>query len=197
MKNKSFSIICMFLLIFSLLVPISSASDTDAGWFDAHSSSLTDYMTVIQEYYKENNLTLYAWVLCDDGYIYTFSNSDFSCYVDVDGLIHGDLSCYLFAFKEDNTSDTSYVMHKELQPHWGMTGASYITKSTFDVLDKNGEVFFQGTPHSLETILATAITKETPVQEIVAIIPTILVVVACFLGLRKALRILVSFLNRS
>ena len=196
MKNKIFSIVCIFLLIFSFFMTSSFAAD-ESGWFDSHSANLTDYMAVIQKYYKDNDLTLYGWLLCDNGYIYTFSKSDFSCFVDSFGLIHGDLSCYLFAFKEDDTSDTSYVMHKELEPHWGMTVASYITKSTFDVLDQNGKVFFQGTPHSLETIFATAMTKETPVQEIVAIIPTILVVVACFLGLRKALRILEIFLKRS
>lgn len=142
MKKKLFSIFCIFLLIFNMFITSSFAAD-EGDWFNKHDSSFLDYMLVIKKYYNDNNLTLYAWLLCDNGYIYTFSKSDFSCFVDTFGLIHGDLSCYLFAFNEDNTSDTSYVMHKDLQPHWGMTSASFITKSTFDIMHTDGYVFFK------------------------------------------------------
>lgn len=83
MKNKIVLILCIFLLIFSLFTSISlGVSGPDAGWFDSHDSSLLDYMLVIQKYYNDNNLTLYHYIICDDGYIYTFSRNDFSCYVD-------------------------------------------------------------------------------------------------------------------
>lgn len=197
MKNKFFSIVCIFILIFSFFMTSSFAAD-ESGWFDSHSANLTDYMAVIQKYYKDNDLTLYGWLLCDNGYIYTFSKSDFSCFVDSFGLIHGDLSCYLFAFKEDDTSDTSYVMHKELQPDWGMTPASYITKSSFDVLDYNNNVFFQ---KPLVPVLVGIMDREKAekmtVQEILGVLPLTIVVVVSFLGLRKALRMLVTFLRSS
>mgnify|MGYP001031969437 CR=1 FL=1 len=60
----------------------------------------------------------------------------------VRGSLHGDDSCYLFGFKEDNTSDTSYKLF-HLQLKWAMTGGFYITKSTFDVKDSSGNIYFK------------------------------------------------------
>ena len=193
MKNKTFSIVFMFFLILCCFIPSVFAADSD-NWFEQRDTAFEEYIKVIQKYYNDNNLTLYDFFACKDGYIYTFSKSDFEYYIDNSNHVHADSSCYLFAFKENATTDLTYNLHKDLNISWGMTSGN-IYKSSFDMKNSNGDVFFYATPLSLGQVLTI---KATIIPStILGILPLIIVVVVSFLGLRKALKMLVTFLNRS
>lgn len=76
-------------------------------------------------------------------------------------------------------------------------------KSTFTVKNSSGqtvEPFFQFPPQTnlgLVEIMREEQAEAKTMQEILGVLPLILVVVVSFLGLRKALRMLVTFLRRS
>lgn len=92
---------------------------------------------------------------------------------------------------------------------WGTVIASDpLLLANGDIYDFNGNVFFQGPPPIVEEpttettqVLAGILDQEkeqvATLQEVLQILPLIIVVVVSFLGLRKALKILVTFLKHS
>lgn len=74
----------------------------------------------------------------------------------------------------------------------------HILYSTNDLYYPSGEIFFQKTPVPvLVEVMSPEVVEKKTVQEILGVLPLIIVVVVSFLGLRKALRMLLSFLRRS
>lgn len=95
----------------------------------------------------------------------------------------------------------------EISSSWG--GVSALRLSTFDIKDQAGNVVFQKTPPQTppqeeiqggqETTLAPIVqeTEMKPLQEILGIIPIVIVVMVGFLALRKALALLFRTLRQS
>lgn len=70
--------------------------------------------------------------------------------------------------------------------------------SSVDIHDTSGGIFFQKTPVPvLVEVMSPEVVEKKTIQEILGVLPLILVVVVSFLGLRKALKMLSTFLNRS
>ena len=70
--------------------------------------------------------------------------------------------------------------------------------SSVDIHDTSGGVFFQKTPVPvLVEVMSPEVVEKKTVQEILGVLPLIIVVVVSFLGLRKALKMLLSLLRRS
>ena len=74
----------------------------------------------------------------------------------------------------------------------------HIYFSSNDLYYPSGEIFFQKTPVPvLVEVMSPEVVEKKTVQEILGVLPLIIVVVVSFLGLRKALKMLSTFLNRS
>lgn len=70
--------------------------------------------------------------------------------------------------------------------------------SSNDIYYRSGGIFFQKTPVPvLVEVMSPEVVEKKTVQEILGVLPLIIVVVVSFLGLRKALKMLLTFLNRS
>lgn len=82
-----------------------------------------------------------------------------------------------------------------------LDNVNYYFKSDVSIYDVSGnklDPFFQITPVPvLEGIMKQEQAEKRTIQEILGVLPLIIVVVVSFLGLRKALRILVNSLKRS
>lgn len=73
-----------------------------------------------------------------------------------------------------------------------------IIASSVDIHDTSGGIFFQKTPVPvLVEVMSPEVVEKKTVQEILGVLPLIIAVVVSFLGLRKALKMLLTFLNRS
>lgn len=74
----------------------------------------------------------------------------------------------------------------------------HIYFSSNDLYYPSGEIFFQKTPVPvLVEVMSPEVVEKKTVQEILGVLPLIIAVVVSFLGLRKALKMLSTFLNRS
>lgn len=72
--------------------------------------------------------------------------------------------------------------------------------STFDVLDSSGNVVFQKTPQLREGVLVPIMEKvemNKTLEEILMILPVVIVTLVGLIGLRKALKTLFSFLHKA
>ena len=123
-------------------------------------------------------------------------------------------------FRLDPTMDTPLVAYRCYAPHlsWGShsinqdaSGAGfsnfnidnnasrYVVYSTSDIyVDDTNTVFFYRTPVGIiAPLVDRKMMQETTLQEVVIILPMILVVVVSLVGLRKALAMLFSLLRQS
>ena len=74
----------------------------------------------------------------------------------------------------------------------------HIYFSSNDLYYPSGEIFFQKTPVPvLVEVMSPEVVEKKTVQEILGVLPLIIAVVVSFLGLRKVLKMLSTFLNRS
>lgn len=70
--------------------------------------------------------------------------------------------------------------------------------STSDLYTASGDIFFQKTPVPvLVEVMSPEVVEKKTIQEILGVLPLTIVVVVSFLGLRKGLQMLLSFLRRS
>lgn len=195
MKNKIFPIICMFVLIISVFTNSVFASSYNAS--NGKSYDLPEFTDEMKKYDKylifvENDgkhFGLY-FLVDDDGYFFN-NSSGIYC--------HGRLLIC------STDGDGYYGSRYEVEPGTvGKIGGSITGSSTFissvDIYtDVNkSDVFFQ---KPLVPVLVGIMDREKAekmtVQEILGVLPLTIVVVVSFLGLRKALRMLVTFLRRS
>lgn len=90
-----------------------------------------------------------------------------------------------------------FVWHDFSRDGFTMDADSYVIYSTRDIKYSNGDTFFYVAPLATLPQVVQVVELGEVLQEIVKIIPTILVVVVSLVGLRKALRMLLTVLHRS
>lgn len=116
------------------------------------------------------------------------------------GSVDNRLSCYQYAINLDSTDFSQPV--EKYNRTWGYCCGSLenfeVLYSSVDIHDTFGGIFFQKTPVPvLVEVMSPEVVEKKTIQEILGVLPLILVVVVSFLGLRKALKMLLTFLNRS
>lgn len=208
MKNKSFSIVCIFLLITLFLTSsVFANSSIKCQSCDATLSTNLEYdFSSIREnggkhlglitavYYNDEKYVVAYWSYdsnyhnvkpyLNNGIIYMEGTYNTMIYKVVDGsLVHQGWSGGLF---EVNGFDD-----------FGKNSSVYSSTSDIYTDSSCSNVFFYRPPATLEEIMRVEADKKATIQEILGVLPLILVVVVSFLGLRKALRMLVTFLRRS
>lgn len=208
MLKKKFLYILAFLLLFICLNCTSVFADEfvlvdeynnmdlsrvfelvgDNNFFIVRSASHNSYNTFIVPYgYTVRMVSDYEFSIYD-----TSGNSSYFDYI----------YCYV------NAQRTGLSFRDIQHSHWyvdnfsggpGLSGSSgCIFYSTVDIYDTDGTIFFQA-PLTL-TPLAKIVEESNPkgiLGEIIVILPLIIVVVVSFLGLRKALTLLLEVFHRA
>lgn len=191
MKNKSF----LFLLVFSLITLLFTSNVFANFDFinDNNEYSLPD-LPVVPTGYSQNNF----FILKDTRpVIYVmFVPAGFEGNVAYNGS-------KLYFLNDNNYSFKTYHLDNN---QWVDDGYSYyynglycnFVYSTENILNADGTIFFQKTlVPVLEQVMVQEKVEKRTIQEILGVLPLIIAVVVSFLGLRKALRILVNSLRRS
>ncbi len=202
LNNKLLSILIVFLLvvfIFTSFVFASSSNDLDFSYgsssFPSSYVSLGDdgyYIingqnTVCDRFFTFNdgNNGTFVYFFVND---FTYNSSNKTCYFK-------DTSIYNYSYiVVDNSGKVTYILSPRCSSSARVWGD--FLYSTHDILLSDGSVFFQG-PSALEKVMKEELAEKKTTKEIVEILPLIIVVVVSFLGLRKALKMLSTFLNRS
>lgn len=194
LKNKKFLII--FFTIFILI--FFSFSNCFAYTIDEN-NAVSSY-ALVKDYCESNNLTIYDYVITSEGFIYVAINSDYSLsvvYGEAAGKYANYITCtgYRIFKLEDNGNFSVAVSSTNGSKY---TYGDAIIYSSFDVL-KDGTIFFLKTP-VVQGIIAPkleGVEMSQTIQEIVAILPLIIVVVVSLVGLRKALQMLSTLLRKA
>lgn len=222
MKNKSFSIVCVFLLIIitfncvSLGYTSTGANNTKYYFPD----QVTNYLS-----YSEFNDSKYSLVGLDYNsscyYVFAFVKTNklrIATYPDWRKryiTTNSPTTIYLLKFDHDsckliNTACyNNYTLSRDNFSNF-IGGECADTDNLLfvncDIYDENygsfDKLLFQTAPlkegaTNLARILRVTTEKASPVAEVLGVLPLIIVVVVSFLGLRKALKMLSTFLNRS
>lgn len=192
MKNKSFSIVCIFLLIVLLFTSnVFAVSLNDNNKKTYNLPEFTDEMKQYDKYliFVEDGGKLFnlVFLVDNDGFFYNTT---------------GGIFCYGRVLLCSTTGDSYYNTRYEVSSGTIAKLGGPITSSSVFICNNNiytdvnkSDVFFQVSP--LAQVVGVELVQKKTTREILGVLPLILVVVVSFLGLRKALRMLLSFLRRS
>ena len=202
MKNKKILIIALFLILFCLL-----------GYSKSFASSIPDNM----EGYGDSNKYFVIFKSEDERiFLVSFAeqanSNDGSCFWGTGECIRiYEYVDNIWVLKVNNLQETvydyfeigPYRKYLMLQSLDGKSPAGHIevVGSNYDIMktDDNSEIFFPKTPLA-NGIVAQTVEKVEMSQvlvEIIALLPTILVVLVSLVGLRKGLKMLETFLRQS
>lgn len=209
MKNKIISIVCIFLLIISCFLTTVKADSTKTLSYGGVNYILPsdvpdNYLIIDATPYNERRLYFTDTTYSDfcvvfqkdaDTVLKILDNNNFNQFISVKwysiGLNETDFTKGTFH------SDIWSSLGTQFNPDVGFVySTNDIYRTTNNYKPGNGDKpFFQVSP--LTKILVTEKTEKKTIQEILGLLPLTLVVVVSFLGLRKALQMLLSFLRRS
>lgn len=220
MKNKSFYSKILPVLIIFLFV-LFAFSSFSFGFTEEQQAKINELVSTLRTNSKNQSTT---WAIDDNNTKKAYFATDFdyngtTCsYVAVmywrdqcsvtftDGVVVGknvdgakhDFNVYYF------DKDLNCLGAKANSLNGGssvsISGVKSYFYAEFTVKNSSGEVvepFFLVPPATLEEVLKAEKTEVKTMQEILGVLPLIIVVVVSFLGLRKALRMLETFLRRS
>lgn len=195
LKNKKIlitSLLTAFMLVFSF----SSCFAGVVGLITDENAY--DYLSVAQQYFEDNNLTMYDYIVTSEGFVYAFYTEDYTCYAFDDYV--KTIRCnnsYIFEFSSlDNYNIITSSTSSNGQSY---TNANAILFSSIDIKNADGTIFFQKTPLGMGVLAPMVARMETSqvMKEIVGILPLIIVVVVSLVGLRKALKMLSRLLHKA
>lgn len=115
---------------------------------------------------------------------------------------NGVVQCSFQDIDNNELSYKKYSVKSSNNSEWGETGTvfsgiDYCLISNINIYNTDNTLFFQRTPITLLSQVMDKVEMSTTLSEIIKILPTILVVVVFFLGLRKGLQTLLQVLHRA
>lgn len=212
--NKVLIILFLFLVVFSAISTTCFAS-TGFTLETNNSVSINSYNYVLDNMegytfylYNKKEDTLYACIHARSGHWNCGGSFSFSVSEGENGIFHIKTSCNHY---DDYANYAEFKYDKETKT-WvesnAYGGAQYLSYdssiftfvySPMDInngFDMEKSSFFCRTPPTHLGLVVEEAKPETILSEILWIIPLILVVVVSFLGLRKALKLLLRLLHR-
>lgn len=188
MKHKSFSIICIFLLI--LLIFTNSVFGVDNTINFTHNEQ-TISLPYIDGKDLSNGYFINYWsgryylvFMKSSGYLY-INNNTMSSTCEMDEYEYKDGAWRFIKTYSANTYNGA-----------GPQDFVYASVNVYSDVNKS-DIFFQHPPQTLSQIMEVEAEKKVTIQEILGVLPLTIVVAVSFLGLRKALRMLVTFSRHS
>ena len=195
MKNKIFPIVCIFLLIVSVFTSNVFAFDyKDFNGNDCSASDIPSSIDVSHGFLLKPNGGSWSYLIVAlDDFCYAFLS-------DNGDTVHlyGNFDLYKIKGSSYDYESTKNYNSSVADGSNNVGTLSQFTYSTFTIYTNSTKekVFFQG-PSVLVKIMKTELAEKKTVQEILGVLPLIIVVVVSFLGLRKALQMLSTLLRRA
>lgn len=209
MKNK-LKIISIFSIVFAIIIAFTSSVNAsnisyvtyiesggadillDGETYHVDFSESSYYFEPTHQfkyyfcYYRED--TGKHYVLFTDRDVYV---DDSHSYFQIDKPDDGGVSCFIYEYKDKNIK---YCV----APYGSMSDpVNNIIFSNFSLKDKQGSVVFQPTPAVVLAPIAQEAPLEGTVQEIVGILPIVLITLVGLIGLRKGLALLSQTLHKA
>lgn len=203
MNLKKLSIVFLVITIL-LLFSINVQASSDTVHF-VHGDETVDLPTYVEN--LGDNFNKYHYFIFDlSGTYYLYVCTDSLAY-KATYEYRSSRNQHKFMVRDENENNLESSWYYYNGTSWifqnGGTGAVFngdltMLVSTIDIYNYGtDELFFRLPPLSSLAKVVEETETERTLQQIVAIIPMILVVVVCFLGLRKALRMLSGLLHQA
>lgn len=201
LKNKRILFIFTLILIAILSIPLKSFCTTDSNT-DTSTGFSTDEVKIIENMYKQYSSKYNSYVCryhAGEITMYLYDNSSDLFFFVSNGDLYSSIKCspYYVNFT------TSGVIKNEGQGSYNQVYAHadgkpniYSNRDVYSGASKD-VVFFQAPPQGILAPIVEGTKMETTLQEVIHLLPLIIVVVVSFLGLRKALRTLSKVLHQS
>lgn len=201
LNNKKISICLIFIIIFVFL--LNSISFASNDYYTDKDRQDLFYMSL--DYMNSNNYSYKEYVVFEGpnyiSIIFLMPENDVA-YINewVDGNEYFNTNyCYIFEFVNGGGfTDTTEPSIKYNSTPRDTYKANTIINSSFNICYNDGTLFFQLAPFPLG-VLAPIVEKvetKATVTEMIQVIPLIIVVLVCLVGLRKGLKILSTVLYR-
>lgn len=168
-KNKifiTFFILLAFILFFNINNVFANVTvdDNNAGIL----------LTEVKNYFNNNNLVLYNYVICNNGVVFAFAQEDYMFNILNNAIYVRGAHEFTFSLENDYytfTLDNSGVQHVSFS-------SSKIKYSSFDIYNYNGvDLFFPLTPVPLKTLGVEIPALETAEQIPEAIATTLKIII--------------------
>lgn len=211
LKNK---LLLVFMITFICLLFLTNTSNANANNSFVDENYKTVYYTLPAGYqsytlFKDGNGYVLLYTDVKDVYWSWDNKSGYDkicCYTDktcntVANFYRTQKTSSDWNYSPVEQEDGSYLLDFANANFMKFTSFSNVTK--FITADTNvyykgtEDIFFQVAPPTLTQILQAEVERKTIPMEIVGIIPQTLVVMVCFLGLRKALKMLSTVLRKA
>lgn len=196
MKNKKVLFIILFVILFILL----GYSKCFANVIYKYNENDIEFADLPLKFEVETHYAIFDGGRYGYSLVY-YEGSDFGKFIMNNGVLE--------SYKKDGTHivdgsvklcdyDSSSMKWKASK-NWGdcTGGIVGFVYSNVDVFNPDGTVFFHTTPQGIVARQVEEVEMSQVQAEILGILPLILVLVVSFLGLRKALKMLETFLRQS
>ena len=209
MKNKCFLVVCIFLLILSFFTCSVFATDTEFVEVvrpngDKYSVPISNDFGVDFNngfVYRDNGL----FVVLDKGSFF-YNGRDYSGWTANKDVIAVSGFATLLTYENGSWVNKGHCSFDIYNGKYicnlsdgTLYAPFYSNKDKTNIQIEGLKNPFVPTPQptTLAEIMEVEKTEKKTIQEILGVLPLIIVVVVSFLGLRKALKMLLTFLNRS
>ena len=214
MKNKIIPIVCIFLLVFNIFINYSYgftdeenkkvelvAAKMVENAQNATGASIGSYYVFasIDNTVINDTACKYALFYMGSSYWKVYLNNNTISFYSRKGGVQS-LNVYYYDsslnFVDSKTFSADFMQYVTLVdvPSYFKSDVTICVSSSDSTVV---EPFFQSAPSVLYQVMEQEKTEKKTIKEILGVLPLILVVVVSFLGLRKALQMLLSFLRRS
>lgn len=201
LKNKRILFIFALILITVLIVPLKSFCATDSTR-DTTTGFTEEQVKIIKSVYaqyssKGNSYVCRYHANLITMYIYD-SSTDLFFYV-LNGDLYSNIKCspYYINFSSSGViNDEGQGSYNQVYAHADGKPNIYSNRDVYLGASRD-TIFFQAPPQGMLAPIVEGTKMETTLQEVIHLLPLIIVVVVSFLGLRKALRMLSTLLRRA
>ena len=198
MKNKILSIILIIALLMGIFSTSCFATDLviDGSIINVVvPDECSDYVIIK---YDNGSFSLFSFD-SSLGSLRINSSNSIRLYDSNDNDVTGAFTRYTGVITDNNLSFSLYAAGSR-DTYFSVVSIDYILFSTNDIIDSSNNVVFQGaSPQKVGELakIVEPLTLTGILQEIVELLPIVMIVVVGFLALRKALQTLQTFLRRS
>ena len=184
--NKFLPCLLITMFAFMCLFGCCVNADNSALYNSTFNSLTTEYSNY---FVVSQNTSLHAY-FSNGNFYYNPSNS-------TDGTIRCDETCYFYYSNNGEDwvqASFSPISANSLLCSVSKSSTDFVLLSS-DIYSKSGELVFQAPPQQVEGIIASqtqGVEMNRILQEIVAILPVVLVVIVGILAIRKAIQFLIQ-----
>lgn len=201
LKNKRILFIFALILITVLIVPLKSFCATDST-IDTTTGFSEDQVKVMQTIYKQYSSKYDSYVCRENQSIismYLYNCSEELYFYVIGDKLYSSIKCEPYYVEFDYSGNIRTELQGSYNQVYAISRGKPNIYSNRDVYfgASKDVVFFHVPPQGILAPIVEGTKMETTLQEVIHLLPLIIVVVVSFLGLRKALQMLSTLLRRA